>query len=577
MDPMRTRVTRHASGRVSVLGTAAALCAGCLGEIGAGTAGAGTRDMADAPGGATVAGDVPASQPPVAAPCRAAAAQPGPSPVRRLTRAEYDNTVRDLLGDATAPARKFPQEEVVLGFTNNADGQSVSGLLIEQYESAATDLALAATGNLPKLLGCDPAARGEDACVRAFLPGFGLRAYRRPLAPDEVDRLFAFYAAGKQAWDFRTGVRLMLQAMLQSPNFLYRLETGGATVAGAITKLGGYDMASRLSYLLWSSMPDTALLDAAAAGKLETAAQVQEQARRMLADPRAGQAVTTFVSEWLELEKLAKVEKDATLFPRFTTPIRALLRRETEAFAASLILGGGNLEALLTAAHTFMNKDLAAYYGTSGPKGDAFERVALDGARRAGLVTQGGLMAANAKVNQSSPVARGLFVREHLLCSTPPPPPPNANVSPPAPDPALTTRERFARHRTDPACSSCHLLMDPVGLGFEHFDAAGLWRDSEGGKPIDASGELVSTADANGKFDGAVELGARLGGSSQVRDCMVVQWFRHAYGRSELDGDQCTLAALGAAFAPGKGDFKALLVALTQADPFLYRTKEMPR
>lgn len=530
-------------------------------------------DPDDRMGGGGMGGMVPGPLPPTAPECMNAPVRPGPSPIRRLTRAEYNNTVRDLLDDNSEPANRFAEEELGLGFSNNAVVQSVSGLLIEQYETAAANLAAAATSNLPRLLGCDPATRGEDACVRDFLGNFGMRAYRRPLAPAERDRLFGFYMTSKAAHDFRSGVSMTVQAMLQSPDFLYRLETGTATVSGSVARLSGYEMASRLSYMLWATMPDAALFEAAAAGKLDRAEGVREQARRMVDDPRAKQAVNLFQSQWLELDKIGSAQKDGGLFPRFTPVLRALLRKELELLVSDVMLNSGGARSLFDADYTFMNKDLAAYYGVRGPAGEAFEKVMLDQKKYLGVLTRAGILAANAKADQTSPVLRGFFVRERLMCAPPPPPPATVNTTPPAPDPSSTTRDRFARHRADPACASCHQLMDPVGFGFEHYDAVGRWRDTDGGKAIDASGEIIGSQDADGRFDGAVELSTRLGKSPQVRACLVTQWFRFGYGRSEIDDDRCTLGALNAAFST-KGDFKDLLVALTQTDVFLHRTAE---
>jgi len=388
-----------------------------------------------------------------------------------------------------------------------------------------------------------------------------------------VDRLFAFYGTAKKSYDFASGVRLTLQAMLQSPHFLYRVETGTAGMPG-VNHVPAFETASRLSYLLWGTMPDSTLFASAAAGELDTPAGVAAQAQRMLKDPRTRQSVGTFFSSWLDLDKLGIVEKDATIFPKLTTDVRKLLRTETELFVTDVVFGGGgNLTSLLTGSYTFMNKDLASYYGVTGPTGTDFVKVTLDSTKRAGLLTQAGIMASYANNNQTSPVARGFFIRDRFLCSPPPPPPPNVNAKPPVPDPKLTTRERFAIHRTNATCSSCHQLMDPVGLGFEHFDGAGLWRDTENGKPVDATGNFVQT-DVDGDFDGANQLATKLSQSTQVRECLVKQFFRFSYGRAESDADKCTLAALDNAFNSTKGDINQLLVTLTQTDPFLYRTNE---
>jgi hypothetical protein len=506
--------------------------------------------------------------------CKNAGTQPGDSPIRRLTRTEYNNTVHDLLGDTTLPATAFTQEEVGLGFTNNANVQTVSDLLAEEYETAASNLAATAVKDLPKLLGCDPTAvANQDACMKTFLQTFGQKAYRRPLDSTEVDRLFAFYGTAKKTYDFASGVRLTIQAMLQSPHFLYRVETGASSMAG-VQRVTAYETASRLSYLLWGTMPDSVLFMAAASGELDTPAGIAGQAQRMLKDPRTRQSVGSFFSQWLDLDKLSIVEKDAMVFPKLTTDIRKLMRTETEMFVTDVVFGGGgNLTSLLTGNYTFMNKDLATYYGVTGPTGADFVKVTLDSTQRAGVLTQGGIMASYANNNQTSPVARGFFIRDRFLCSPPPPPPANVNAKPPVPNPNLTTRERFAMHRTSATCANCHQLMDPVGLGFEHFDGAGMWRDTENGKPIDATGEFVQT-DIDGPFNGAVEMSTKLSQSQQVRECMVKEWFRFSYGRAEGDGDSCTLEALNNAFNMTKGDINQLLVTLTQTDVFLYRTNE---
>lgn len=495
---------------------------------------------------------------------------PGPSPIRRLSRIEYNNTVADLLGDSTHPAQAFPDEELALGFTNNANAQTTSSLLIEKYENAAANLATAAVAK-PDLLGCDAA---DAACVKTFITKFGQKAYRRPLASDEVDRLVAFYNTSKTSWDAATAVKLTIQAMLQSPHFLYRVEAGGAGTPGSVARLSSYELATRLSYALWGTMPDATLFAAAEAKELDTNDGVLKQAQRMIADPRAKQSVGTFFEQWLDLAKVANIEKSQQLFPQFTPQIRVLLRKEQDTFLSDVVFGGGNLNTLLLANYSFMNKDLAAYYGVTGPSGDQFEKVTLDSTKRVGVLTAGGFLASSAKVDQTSPVQRGLFVRERFLCTTPPPPPANVNTTPPAPNPDLTTRERFAQHEASPSCSGCHKLMDPIGLGFEQFDATGRWRAMEGTLAIDASGEIVSTLATNGKFNGAVELATKLAGSTDVSACVVKQWFRYAYGRSEANVDSCTLASLGTTFGQGQNSFQTLVVGLTQTDAFLYRTQE---
>lgn len=488
-----------------------------------------------------------------------------------MTRAEYDNTVRDLLGDTSHPARSFAPEEEALGFHNNAQALSVNPLLAEQYLRAAETLSARATENLPALLGCNPTTDGEDPCARRFIASFGRRAFRRPLDEATAGALFAVFQAGRMA-DFRTGIQLVLQTMLQSPRFLYRVELTAAPAGESRpVKLDGWELASRLSYLLWGSMPDDELLSAAEADKLGSKAEILAQARRMLADARSHDAVAGFHAEWLRLDKLEGMSKDAQVYPEFNDELRALMRAETEKFVDEVVWNDkGDLETLLTAPFSFMNRRLAAFYGAGGPTGDALERVALDATQRAGLLTQASILSLTAKPDQSSPVHRGKFVRNQMLCQELPPPPPDLVVRPPDLDPRLTTRERFSAHSQDPACSGCHQLMDRVGLGFESFDGIGRFRASENGRAVDASGQMLNS-DFDGPFNGVAELARKLSRSELVRACMVKQWFRFAYGRGETADDAQTLRELGRQFASGGYKIRELLLALTQTDAFLYR------
>ena len=499
---------------------------------------------------------------------------PGASPVRRMTRVEYDNTVRDLLGDKTQPARSFPAEEESLGFNNNADTLVVVPILAEHYQAAAEALADTAVANhLPALLGgCNPGSLGEQTCAEKFITTFGPLVYRRPLTADESAPLLAVFNAGLEQFDFETGIRLVLTTMLQSPHFLYRVEFG-APLDGEteIRKVAPYELASRLSYFLWGSMPDPALFKAAANGQLETKEQVAAQARRLLKDPRARSAVHDFHGQWLKLKHIEETEKDPDVYPEFDAELRPLLRAEAEAFLDHVIWdGAGDLDTMLSAPYTFMNQELAAYYGVAGPMTDAFEKVEMPPGQASGFLTQSGLLSVLAKANQASPIHRGKFVRESLLCQFIPPPPDNVDITPPEVDPNLPTRERFQQHSADPLCSGCHSLMDPVGFGFEHFDGIGKWRDEEAGQPIDASGEIIS-AKVMGTFDGVPELAAMLVDSPEVEACMTRQWFRFAYGRGETNADNCVLDQLGDEFAASGRNIQDLLIALTQTDAFMYR------
>jgi hypothetical protein len=489
-----------------------------------------------------------------------------------MTRAEYDNTVRDLLGDTQNPAQAFAVEEEALGFNNNAANLTTSVALAEKYMLAAEGIAARATAPGANRIGCDSAVAGNDACSRQFIDGFGKRAFRRPLTASETAMFSAQFEAGLAEDGFESGIRMVIETALQSPAFLYRVELGMPAAPGqAVVRLTEWETASRLSYLLWGSMPDEALFAAAEQGKLDAPADIEAQARRMLADPRAHDAVATFHEQWLDYDRIANVGKDAATFPDWTPEIGALMYRETRAFLDDAVFGvGGGFQALLTSPSTFLSSKLAAFYGVAPVAGDELTRVALDPTQRAGVLTLGSLLTINSHSNQTSPVHRGKLVRERFLCANIPPPPPDVMIKAPGPDPNSTTRERFAQHSAAATCKGCHTLMDPIGFGFESYDGMGRYRATENGLPVDASGELTGT-DVDGAFVGVVGLAGKLAQSSLVRKCYATQWFRFAYGRGESASDSCSLDKLSARLTDAHGDIKELLVALTQTDAFLYR------
>jgi hypothetical protein len=515
--------------------------------------------------------------------------EPGPAPIRRLTRVEYNNTIYQLLGDASEPANAFPPDEEAGGFDNQAAVLVVSPLLAEHYLNAAETLAATHVPTLiqqlPKCNGATVDPQNCEADAEAFIRSFGKRAYRRPLTEDEVVAHVDLFRLGTTLGDTAhspsTGLEMVVQAMLQSPHFLYRVELGtGEPVAGDVVALNGYEIASRLSYLLWNTMPDAALFEAADADELRTPEQIEAQARRMLEAPRAREAVKNFHRQWLHLDdiepKIAASGKDPVIYPDYYDGLLTLWRQETEAFIDYAVFEqNANVETLFTAPYTMMNAELADFYGVTGPEGLEFVRVDRDPAKYAGFLTHAGLLALLAKPDRSSPIHRGLFVRETLLCQVPPPPP---DIVPEAPtvDESQTTRNQFLQHSEDGLCRGCHQLMDPIGFGFEHFDGMGRYRENEWGLEIDASGELFST-DVDGPYDGVVELAGRLGSSEQVKNCVATQWFRFGYGRAETEADACAMDEVRAAFAAANYDIKELIVALTQTDAFRYRHAVQPQ
>ncbi len=504
----------------------------------------------------------------------ATVSEPGIAPVRRLTHIEYNNTVADLLGDTSAPASAFSPDVAQEGFTNNATSLTVSPALTEQYMAAAETLSRTATLDLVKLMGCDPTGMGEQACAEQFIRSFGKRAWRRPLTLDETARLLGVFNNARAEQPLDVSLQLVLQVFLQSPQFLYLLEPSSpaqAAAPGSDVALDSWQVASRLSYFLLGSLPDPALYAEAEKGALSTPEQVAAQARRLLAAPRARDRIALFFTEWLQLRNVDRLTKDATLFPGYSLALGPLLREQVQRFATSVILdNAGTTTDLLTAPYTFMSPELAPLYGVTPPAASGFSRIDLDPTRRAGLLTHVGILASLAHANQTDPVHRGKFVRERLLCETVPPPPPNANITPPVVTADATTRQRFTQHRASPTCAACHALMDPIGLGFEHYDALGQWRDTDNGFPVDATGEIKGS-DVAGTFDGAVALAQKLAASDQVKNCFVQTWFRFAHGRTVTDLDAGNLAVLDQDFATHSFQISELLVAMTQTKSFRFQ------
>ncbi len=502
------------------------------------------------------------------------------TPIRRLTRFEYNNTVRDLLGDDTNPADALPPEEEVAGFNNQAGALTTSDLLVEQYANVAETVSARAVTNIEALMdGCDPVSQGGDGCALSFIERWGQRAYRRPLVQEEIDRLkgvFDWAVADPDLGTFEDGIQMVIEVVLQSPFFLYRPEYGSDTpIEGDVVPFTSWEMATKLSYMFWNSMPDDPLFEAAANDALVTREQIAAQARRMLEDGRAKDTIRNFHRQWLLLTELENVTKDTSIYPAFNASLRPLWEEEIQTFIEQVILeGDGTLETLLTGDYSFMNEELANFYGNDvidPVTGTEFRRVQLDPTRRSGLLTSAALMATHANLNQSSPVFRGKFVREQLMCNTLPLPPNDLVIEPPELDPTKTTKEQFEEIGADPACASCHSLMNPIGFIFEHYDGVGQWRDQQNGKDIDAVGEVVQTDDLDGTYDGAIELAQALATSTQVQECVSSQWFRFSYNRSVTPEDSCSLDQINETFVASNFNVRELLVALTQTNAFLYR------
>jgi hypothetical protein len=491
---------------------------------------------------------------------------PGPRLLRRLTHDEYDRSVTDLLGQTSSRGQGFAADDVVGGLMNNAGALDVSSLLADQLRAAAE--AAAGEADLTLLVPCDPAELGNTACATVFIEDLGLRAFRRPLTQDDLNRYLSLWESVARDDGFDAGARWVITAMLQSPHFLYRMELGAKGDDG-LYHLTGWERATALSYLFWGTTPDTELLDAAASGALDTDEGLRKQADRLAADPRAETVIAAFFEDWLDLDRLAIVSRDTTEYPELTATVREAMAGETRRLVNDLAASGATISDLLLARHSFITDSLAAYYGVSPGAGEAdaegFRKVTLDGEKYGGLLSQGAVLTTWALSASSSPVHRGLLVREHLLCQDLPPPPSNLNTSPPPVDPTLSTRERYATHATEPVCQSCHRLIDPIGFGFESYDGVGRWRSMDGEHPVDATGWIEGSQESDGEFDGLMELSALLATSPDVQRCYSRVWFSYAAGLYEEDSLTCDADAVAEAFAPGgmplTGPQEALLVS----------------
>ena len=365
-----------------------------------------------------------------------------------------------------------------------------------------------------RVFSCRPAnANQEDACASTILSTLARRAYRRPVTKADSTRLLTFYQAGRAKGTFETGIQMALRRLLASPNFVFRVEEDSSSKPGTVQQVTDVELASRLSFFLWSSIPDDALLDVASRGQLRTASVLEREVRRMIADPKAGSFIRNFTGQWLHTRNLRTVMPNHDEFPDFDDTLRDAFQTEAELFFESIVRGDRDAIDLLTADYTFVNERLAKHYGIPNVYGSHFRRVTLTDDARRGLLGKGGLLMVTSRADRTAPVLRGKWILENVFGTPPPPPLPNVpplegNVA----EAPRTLRERMERHRASPQCAGCHKLMDPLGFALENFDAIGAWRTREAGVAIDASGQLADGS----KVDGVVALRNALVARSDV-------------------------------------------------------------
>jgi hypothetical protein len=543
----------------------------------AGTAGTaatgGVKGAAGASGAAGAVASLPVPPSALSAPSPCTSQSPGPRLIRRLTAPQLAATMKDLFfHDATVPSLTVFNDPTVLGFASDADALLVQGLNAQQLSDYAETVAhWAVTQHLSQVSSCTTT---DATCRQQFIRAFGRRAFREPLSDDRVKPYDALFAAEAS---FADGAEAVLSAMLQSPYFLYRRELG-TSGAATVVALTPHEVASSLSYLLTGSMPDDQLAQAADAGQLATPQQLDQQVTRLLQDPRANDALMRFLSGWLGLERLNTVVKDDSVFMVSPT-LKAAMAGETRAFLLDAFATNAPVSQLFSAKHSFLNQDLASFYGITPIDGtqlqSTFTKVTYGNGRRdPGLLGQATLLAGYADAAISSPVLRGKLVRTRLLCQDIPPPPANVDTKLKPNAAAKTTREHFAQHDQDGACAACHHLMDPIGYGFEHYDAFGRWRDQENGAPIDAKGTIFGTKTGDVTFDGVAQLSAYLSTSDDVKTCLVRLWSYAAYGTSTWPQDACTYDAINT--GAGQYGLRDVLTAIIHAPHFSQRLRSTP-
>jgi hypothetical protein len=499
----------------------------------------------------------------------------GSAPVRRLTNVEYDNTVRDLLGSDISALPEQPSDAVLEGsFENDALSLGPSDVRIARYETAAMTIGEHAVNSAAARDRVLPCATSDADCGQQFVESFGKRAFRRPLTGEEIDRWLGFFESQRASIDFDGAVQLTVAAMVQTPQFLYRLESEGSEANADQLELTQHELASRLSYFLWETMPDDELFAAADAGDLATSQELESQARRLLADDRARNAVRNFHRQWLYLDRVLNEDKVPEQFPMWSAQARESAKEETLRFIESTFFDGGTVDDLFTSNVAYVDGVMAELYDIPAPS-EPWSQVELDPGERAGLLSRVAFLAANAHEANGSPPLRGVFVMERLLCEPRPSPPANVDTSTPTADPdrgPMTNRDLFEERVAPSTCQGCHVRIDGFGYGFENYDAAGRFRMNDNGLPVDASG-FANGIGNDAEYDGAVELQTLLGQSDVVRDCVANQWFTYVNGRPIEPADTCQLEALQAAFSESGGNLVEFLVSIVTRPEFRLRSK----
>lgn len=508
---------------------------------------------------------------------------PGRVPSHRLNRREYENTVRDLTGVQTLNvAGRFPEDPVILSFDNNASSLTLTPTTAEAYLQVAEEISAELfLKNRSRVVSCTPTSTTAAACARTSVTQFGKLAFRRPLSTAEVDQLMKIFTAVRAlspnqgvVESFDEGMKAAVTAMLISPQFLYRtVVTANNKNPQAIDSLDAYELATRLSYFLWSTMPDATLMQLADSGQLLQDAVLDEQINRMLRDPKARALVSGFGTYWVHLNQLKNSTPSTTVYPLFSESMRASMQKETELFIEEVLLRDRSLYDFVEADYSFVDQRLAGLYGLNGVTSTTHQRVSLAGTGRQGILTQASILTLTANPSESNIVRRGMYVLENILCSAPPSPPPGVDVTLPPLMGTQTPRERMEAHRRQPTCASCHNVMDPLGFSLENYDGIGQFRSQYSNQlPVDASGQLPDGS----TFTNATEMIQIIRQSPSYPTCASEKLLTYALGRGLSAEEKCTVEKMGQMVVRRDTKFSDLVKAVVKSDHFRKQKGDQP-
>jgi hypothetical protein len=577
-------LSAQSRGRRVCIGLALALTVGCTGSTGGrrgpdngeegGTTGGGGKATGGkgmtGTGGATGMGGMITVPP--------GAAGPGRVTIRRLNRVEYNNTIRDLIGLDLKPATSFEfiEDEFGDGFNNDADELVTPPITIEKYLTSAQsviDKALdpANAAARTRIMVC---AMPDAACGARILSDFARRAFRRPVTAAELAPYLALIDVATKAKDtWEVGLKIALSAILMSPDFLFRVEIDATR--GATRAVNDYELASRLSYFIWASMPDDELFKRAEAKALTNPTEIAKQVGRMLADPKAATFTNIMVEQWMHTSALVSVEPDVKFFPTWQAPLRGALEQEVRAFLGPILTGQAPAQDLLTAKYVYANRALGMFYGlpnAASLPADSFQKVMVTDNRRGGVLRQGSLLVGTSHPDVHSPTRRGKWIMDRLLCESPPPPPGNIPAFEPGKIMNGTLRQKLeSSHVSGTTCKTCHAAIDPIGFALENYDGAGLWRTMDNNLMVDASGELPGTGV---KFNGAAEMSDAIAKDVRFPACVAKQVMTYALGRKILPVDKKAIDELGEGFATGGMKVPQLVELIAQSPLMTQRTAE---